>query len=153
MAEESLRRFSSEIAVNRKSVAAVKEYHVTTQKSLSTYLAAEPQGRSKVNVNIHGLQPAFFEHTAWDLALVTQSLAYIEPSLAFSLSRIYTVQQEYDGLSHGILQAMYLRTPSENKDAFFSAVAIYYGDVVGIEPQLLAMYDEIGPRIDRALGR
>jgi hypothetical protein len=98
------------------------------------------------------LQPVFFEHSAWDLALVTQSLAYVDPQLAFALSRIYTAQQEYADLSHGIMQAMYLRPPTENLDAFLAAVVIYYGDVVVIEPRLPGMYDEVLPQIDRALG-
>jgi hypothetical protein len=68
------------------------------------------------------------------------------------LSRIYNVQDEYAGLSRGILQAMYLRTPMENPEGFLGAVAIYYGDIVGLEPRLLEMYDAIVPQIDRALG-
>ena len=152
VAEASLRRFRTEILANRKAVADVKDYHVATKKSVDTYLAADAKTRQAVEVSIHGLQPVFFEHTAWELALVTQSLAYIDAQLAFALSHVYTVQQEYAELSRGILQAMYLQTPTENMEGFLGSVAIYYGDVVMIEPKLLAMYEEILPQIDRALG-
>jgi hypothetical protein len=152
LAEASLRRFRAEILTNRKAVAGVKDYHASTKKSLDAYLAAETKTRPKVDVQVQGLQPAFFEHTAWDLALVTQSLAYIDPQLAFALSRIYTAQQTYADLSRDITQAMYLLNPAENLAAFFGAVATYYGDVVLIEPKLLEMYDEVLPQIDRALG-
>jgi hypothetical protein len=151
LAEASLRRFRAEILTNRKAVAAVKEYHVTTLKSLQTYLAADPKARPTLTVQIKGLQPARFEHTAWDLALATQSLAHIDPELAFALSRIYGVQQEYMELTRGITQAMYLRTPTEDGDAFLSAVAVYYGDVVYYEPALLGQYDEVLPQLARAL--
>jgi hypothetical protein len=152
MAEASLRRFRSEIVANRTAVAAVKDYHVTMKKKLAAYFAADAKTRPKVEVNLHGIQPASFEHTAWDLALATQSLAYIDPSLAFALSRIYTGQQDYTELSRGVLQAMYLLNPTENEKAFFGAVVVYYGDIVLYEPKLLTMYDEVLPQINRALG-
>jgi hypothetical protein len=152
VAEASLRRFRAEMVTNRQAVVGVKDYHVATKKSLETHFAADAKARQTADVRINGLQPVFFEHTAWDLALVTQSLAYIDPPLAFALSRIYTAQQEYAELSRGMMQAMYLRTPAENLEAFLAAVAIYYGDLVEMEPRLLRMYDEVLPQIDRALG-
>jgi hypothetical protein len=153
LAEQSLRRFLSEIEINRKSVAAVKDYHATTQNHLIAYFRADAKEREATAVEIRGLQPAFFEHTAWDLALATQSLAYIDSDLAFAISRVYSVQQEYDGLSRGILQAMYVRTPRENMDGFLSAVNIYYGDVVGLEPKLIERYDAITPRLSAAIAK
>jgi hypothetical protein len=152
LADESLRRFRDEIVMNRKAVAAVKDYHVTAKEQLDAYVRADAATRQKIDVSLQGIQPASFERSAWDLAFATQSLAHIEPQLAFSLSRIYTLQQGYADLSRGILQAMYLRTPQENLAGFFAAVAIYYGDIVFYEPKLLKMYDEILPQIDRALG-
>jgi hypothetical protein len=152
LAEASLRRFRSEILTNRKAVAAVKDYHVTTKKSMETYLAADAKTRPSVDVQVNGLQPVFFEHSAWDVALATQSLAYIDSQLAFALSRIYTTQQNYADLTRGIMQALYLRPPNEKLAAFFSAASVYYGDIVYVEPQLQRMYDEALAQIDRALG-
>lgn len=152
MAAASLRRFRSEIATNRTTVAGIKDYHVTMKKRLASYFAADAKTRPTVQVELRGVQPAFFEHTAWDLALATQSLAYIDPTLAFALSRIYTSQQDYAELSRGVLQAMYLLNPIKNEEAFFGAVVVYYGDVVLMEPKLLSLYDEVLPQIDRALG-
>jgi hypothetical protein len=51
-----------------------------------------------------------------------------------------------------ILNAMSLRPPTEDVRGFMAAVAIYYGDIVGYEPELLRQYDEVIQRIDRALG-
>ena len=119
---------------------------------MDTFLKADAKARRDLDVDMRGLQPANFEHTAWDLALVTQSLAYIDPQLAFALSRIYTGQQTYIDLSRGMLQRMYLRTPAEDTPGFLSAVSIYYGDLVILEPGLLSQYDDVLPQIDRALG-
>jgi hypothetical protein len=148
LAEQSLRRFRAEILTNRKAVAAVMDYHATTLKSLQTYLAADPKARQLETVQIKGVQPAFFEHTAWDLALATQSLAHIDPQLAFALSRIYGGQQTYAELTRSFTQVMYLRPMIESLEG----LSYYYGDVVFIEPALLHMYDEALPEIDRALG-
>jgi hypothetical protein len=152
LAETSLRRFRTELTASRESVVRVKDYHAAKTQLLDAYLAADAGTRKASPVALEGLQPAFFEHTAWDLALATQSLVYLDPPLAFSISRIYTVQQEYADLSRAILQALYLRTPSENLPGFLSAVRIYYGDIVLIEPKLLEMYDQVLPQIDHALG-
>jgi hypothetical protein len=148
LAMDSLHRFRTEITANRKSVAAVKDYHVTLHKSLRAYLAADPKIRSRDNVRINGLQPAFFEQTAWDLALATQSLSHLDSDLAFGLSRAYGLQRVYGQFTLSIMQAIYLRPMEEN----FDGLAAYYGDLVLWEPQLLQMYDELLPRIDRALG-
>ncbi|HMJ85003.1 MAG TPA: hypothetical protein VK504_17600, partial [Vicinamibacterales bacterium] len=153
VAEASLRRFREEILANRKAVAAVKDYHTTTKQSLDAFFAADARTRSTHDVTVRGIQPASFERTAWDLALMTQSLTFVDPSLAFALSRIYTTQQGYADLSRGILQAMYLLPPmSENPTPFFGALSVYYGDIVYYDPKLLELYDEILPQIDRALG-
>ena len=151
-AKASLRRFQAELLTNRAAVAAVREYHATTLRSLRAYLAADRRTRNTADVPLRGLQPVAFEHTAWDLALATQSLAHVEPDVAFALSRIYNEQQGYAELTRGVTQAMYLLPRRENFDAFVEAVELYFSDLVILEPKLLRLYDEVLPRIDRALG-
>jgi hypothetical protein len=148
LAEASLRGFRAEIRTNREKVTAVKDYHTALLGSLRDYLAADAVRRPRVVVRIQGIQPVFFEQTAWDLALGTQSLAQIDQDVASSLSRIYGLQRTYHDQTRGILQAMYLKPLNEN----YAGLASYYGDVVLWEPALIRMYDEVLPRIDRALG-
>ena len=147
-ADAALRRFRAEIASNRKSVSAVKDYHVTMRGRIDKYL----KDRDAAAVSMQGIQPAFIEHTAWDLALATQSLAYIDERLAFALSRVYSTQQEYAELSRGLLQAMYIHPPGENMAVFFGAVSVYYGDITQLDPKLIEMYDDLEGQISRALG-
>ena len=151
-ARASLTRFRAEIVANRQAVGAVRDYHVATLASLRAYLGKDHKSRNVADVPIHGLQWVTFEHTAWDLALATQSLSYLDRDVAYSLSRIYSAQQSYADLTRGMTQAMYLLPRSENFDAFAEATETFLGDVTFMEPKLLVMYDEVLPRVDRALG-
>ena len=152
LARTSLRRFGAEIQTNRKAVAAVTDYHATILKSLKAYLAKDHKSRNTADVRIQGLQFVAFEHTAWDLALATQALIYLDPDLAFTLSRIYNVQASYSEFSRGMTQAMYLLPFRENFDAFAGAAEAYYGDAVYYNSRLLEMYDEGLQGIRRTLG-
>jgi hypothetical protein len=151
-ARASLRRFRTEIAANRQAVAAVRDYHVATLASVRAYLEKPNKTRNVADVKLRGLQWVTFEHTAWDLALATQSLAYLDGDIAYSLSRIYGVQQSYGELTQGMTQAMYLLPRQDNFDAFAEATEAFFGDLTYMEPRLVAMYDEVLPRLDRALG-
>ena len=150
-ARASLARFRTEIAANRQAVGAVRDYHVATLASVRAYLSKDHKSRNVADVKIRGLQWVTFEHTAWDLALATQSLSYLDSDVAYALSRIYSAQQSYADLTRGMTQAMYLLPRSENFDAFAEVVDVFFGDVTFMEPKLLAMYDEALPRIDKAL--
>jgi hypothetical protein len=151
-ARASLTRFRAEIVANRQAVGAVRDYHVATLASLRAYLGKDHKSRNVADVPIHGLQWVTFDHTAWDLALATQSLSYLDRDVAYSLSRIYSAQQSYADLTRGMTQAMYLLPRSENFDAFAEAAEAFFGDVTFMEPKLLVMYGDVLPQIDRALG-
>ena len=152
LAESSLRRLRTEIQTNRKAVAAVKDYHVTTLASLRAYFGKERKARNTADVHIQGLQFVFFEETAWNLTLTTQALTYIDRDLAFALSRVYGEQKVVGELTRGMSQAMYMLSIVDNFDGFAAAAGTYYGDMVIMEPKLIEHYDQILPQLDRALG-
>jgi hypothetical protein len=149
-AQASLRRFHTELRDNKKAVADVRDYHVTLRTSLRQYLNATPEQRKSISVKMQGVRPVFFETTAWDLALATQSLADIPQDVAFDISRVYRIQQAYVQLSQGMLNAMFINSPYSGGEAFLSSVAVYLDDVTLLEPQLLKMYDELLPKIQAA---
>lgn len=155
LADEAMRRFRTEIVENRKAVAAVKDYHVTLQKQLAAELAKPAAKRSGERIEFHGIRPATFDHAAWDLALGTQSLSYIDSDLALPLSSVYNLQDRIAEMTRGVMQAMYMAPPTDDRNtmSFLSSVLVYYGDMTIFEPRLLAMYDDILPRIDKALSR
>jgi len=154
LAHEALRRFRAEIVENRASVVAVKDYHETLHKELETEFAKPVQKRTGENIHLHGIRPARFDHSAWDLAVGTQALSHIDADLALALATIYNAQGSVDGLTQGVTQSMYITPPTDEKNAstFMGALMIYLGDMIIYEPRLLSMYDELLPKIDRALG-
>ena len=151
-ARASLRRVRAEVATNRAAVAAVRDYHVTTLASVRAYLDKPNKARNVADVQVRGLRWVTFERSAWDIALATQALAYLDSDVAHSLSRVYSAQQFYSELTSGMAQSMYQLSPEDNFDAFAYAVFAFFGDLAIMEPKLIAMYDELLPRIDRALG-
>jgi hypothetical protein len=151
-AKATLQRFRSEMAANRAAVAAVAEYRVTTLANLRAYLDKPHAARNTADVRLRGLRIIHFEQGAWDLALATQSLSYVEPNLAADVSRLYNRQARIGELSRGVVQAMYLLSSRENFDGLAEATETYFSDLVEWEPELLTMYDALLPRIDRALG-
>jgi hypothetical protein len=152
LAESSLRDFRSEIVTNRKAIEEVKDYHAALLKSLKSYLAKDHKSRNTADVQIKGLRFVSFDQTAWDLALTTQALIYLDRDLAFELSRVYNEQRSFGELTRGMTQAMYLIPMQDNFDAFAQAASVYYGDAVLIEPKLIGEYDELLRHIDRVLG-
>jgi len=64
---------------------------------------------------------------------------------------MYSYQRLTTDLGRGVVQAMYLRPPSDTDTTFLAAVQLYYSDLVGLEPGLIAAYDELIKQIDRAL--
>ena len=152
-ARVSLERFRSEIAANQRAVAAVKDYHADVYAQLRAYFAADSKTRNSSSVRVSGIKPATFEHTAWDLAIATQSLADIDRDVAYAIARAYGAQETYQELTRGIFQAMYLRPIADNVDSFLSSLNTYYGDIVLMEPDLLKQYEQLLPQLDLELRR
>ena len=81
--------------------ARVKNYHAMLRASLKAYLQRDVEARQGNSPTIKGIQAVSFEHTAWDLAVTTKSVAHLDPDLAFGLSRIYNTQQNVSELTQG----------------------------------------------------
>ena len=152
LAESALRNFRSEMEENRKAIEAVKDYHATLLKKLQAYLAKDHKTRNTADVQIQGLRFVQFEETAWDLALTTQALTYIDRDIAFALSRVYNMQKAFNAFTQGMTQAMYVLPWQDNFDAFAGAAETYYGDAVFLEPKLIEQYDDLIRRISQELG-
>ena len=151
LAAEMLRRFRTELVTNRETVMRVKDYHVERLAELKTFSAAPVEARDASIVKFEGIQPPFFERTAWDLALATESLAFIDAELAFALSRTYYFQDLANQLGRGVVDAMYARPPTETDTNFFAVLELYYSDLADLEPGLVATYDQLIPAIDSEL--
>lgn len=159
LAQASLRRFRAEFRANRAEVERVTGRHVKEEKGLEEYFAAH--GKELIAHVIDQTKPiptpvpdsvtdsAGFVYSAWDVALATQSLAYIDPELVASISAVYRMQLMYEDSHRAVAQTSYAFT---NTVYWLRGVMTYFGDAVNYEELLLKRYDEILPRLDKALG-
>ena len=154
LAEQALRRFKTEITTNRATIGSLRGYHADRLKELKQYFAAKTDDeRRKVSIRMTmGISPAYVEQSAWDLALATQSLSYVDSEIGVLLSRIYNTQQAITSESQAFVQAMFVRPPGEGVTPYMAAAQAYLGDMEFFEPALMKSYDEILPKIDKALG-
>ena len=129
LAESALRNFADEMQTNRQAVQKERQYHEVLARELDQFLASnEPPTEEQFQKSVHflGVRPVIFEHTAWDLALATQALAYLKPELAFDISRIYTKQGEVQTLQNSFLASVYNPTTfaSNNVKGLVSAIKV-----------------------------
>ena len=157
-ARAALRNFASEMEANRQAMQRNRAYHEVFARELREFLASkEPASEDRLNNNVHfeGMRPVIFEHTAWDLALATQALSYLDSELAFDISKVYTQQNAFQKLEDSFLAAAF--TPaslsSDNVKGMATAMELYLIDVNQQEPAILRLYDKVIPEINSALSR
>ncbi len=94
-----------------------------------------------------------FEHTAWDLALATQALSYINSDLAFDISKVYTQQNAFQRLEESFLAAAFtpVSLSGDNPKGPATAMESYLADVNQLEPAMLQLYSRVTPEIKSAL--
>jgi len=155
-AKAALRNFAAEMETNRQAMQRNRAYHEALARELKEFLASkEPASEDRLNQSVHfeGMRPVIFEHTAWDLALATQALSYLDPDLAFDISKVYTKQNAFEKLEESFLAAAF--TPSslssDNVKGMATAMELYLIDVNLQEPPILQLYDKVIPEVKGAL--
>ncbi len=155
-ARDALRNFAEEMEANRQAIQGNRAYHETLRQELSQFVhSKEPANEERLNKEVHfqGMRPVIFEHTAWDLALATQALSYIDPQLAFDISKVYTQQNAFQILENSFLASAF--TPAsmsgDNVKGLATAMMVYLGDVNVQEPLTLQLYEKVIPEIKSAL--
>ena len=157
-AKAALRNFVGGMEANRQATQRNRAYHETFARELREFLASkEPASEDRLNKSVHfeGMRPVIFEHTAWDLALATQALSYLDSELAFDISKVYTQQNAFQKLEDSFLAAAF--TPaslsSDNVKSMATAMELYLIDVNQQEPAILQLYDKVIPEINSTLPR
>jgi hypothetical protein len=155
-ARAALRNFAGEMEANRQATQRNRAYHKAFARELREFLASnEPASEDRLNKSVHfeGMRPVIFEHTAWDLALATQALSYLDPDLAFDISKVYTEQNAFQKLEDSFLVAAF--TPAslsgDNVKGMATAMELYLIDVNQQEPAILQLYDKVIPEVKGAL--
>jgi hypothetical protein len=151
LADDTLGRIRSEFRGNRAAVAGVKDKHAAYLKRISDYFNADAAARASMPYPFLPTDPAFLEYTAWDLAIATQALGYLDPELAQAAAHVYAVQRQLDAATRDATHVMYLHAGNADPTPLTRSLAVYFGDCTLIEPRLLKLYDEILPRLDAAI--
>jgi hypothetical protein len=158
LAHESLVRFRDEFRTNKAQVLRVHDMHKTQEREMEAYLTdnnkalmeslADPRKALPQPIPNNITDSAGFDYSAWETALATQSLAYINPDLVASMSSAYRMQQMYEDSHRAITQASY---SAGNPVVYLRGVTGWFGNSVIWEEQLLKWYDDLLPRLDRAI--
>jgi hypothetical protein len=155
-AKAALRNFLEEMQTNRDATQHNRTYHETLAQQLDQFLrSSEPVTEERLYKEVHfeGLRPVIFEHTAWDLALATQALSYLDPKLAFDISKVYTQQGAFQTLENSFLASAFSPTSlsGDNLKGLATAMRYYLIDVNVQEPLVIARYDKAIPQLKNAL--
>ena len=156
LGQAALRNFVEEMEANREATQHGRQYHETLARELHAFLASdEPASDERFNKTVHfeGMRPVLFEHTAWDLALATQALSYLQPALALDISKVYSQQNSFQKLQDSFLASAFapVSLASGNLRGLAPAMEFYLADVNQQEPTMVARYEKIIPEVKRAL--
>ena len=159
LAHQSLLRFKEEFESNRRAVQRVHQKHEEQEKALAAYLSAN--GPALLASMLDPRQPvptpipdtvtdsAVFDYSAWDVALATESLAYIDPRLVALISDAHRMQQMIEDDHKAIAQVSY---SYQNLVHFLRGLTGYFGDTALHERLLLQRYEKLLPELDTAIG-
>ena len=158
-AEQSLRMFRDEIKSNRAAVLRVHQRHQDQAKGMIDYFNAngpalmatllDPRQPLPVPVPDSVTDSAVFDFSAWDVALATESLAYIDPQLVAMISDAHRMQEMVEEDHKAIAQVSY---SFQNQVHWLRGLAGYFSDTALHEKLLLERYEKLLPRLDRAIG-
>lgn len=159
LAGQSLRMFRDELRANRAAVLRVHQRHKDQAKGLDDYFSAN--GPALMAAMLDPTKPlpspypdtvtdsAVFDFSAWDVALATESLAYIDPELVAMISDAQRMQQMVEEDHKAIRQVSY---SFQNQVHWLRGLAGYFGDTALHEQLLLERYEKLLPRLEAAIG-
>ena len=158
LAAQSLQRFREEFKANRAAVLRVHQRHEEQEKALGAYfnthgaalMAAMLDPRKGLPLPVPDVvtDSAVFDYSAWDVALATESLAYIDPELVAMISDAHRMQQMIEDDHKAITQVTY---SFQNQVHWLRGLGGYFGDTALHERLLLERYDKLQPRLDKAI--
>jgi hypothetical protein len=151
LATETLQRVRAELVSNRAGVVAVQDRHTQDLRAIQLYLKTDAAGRKELTFPFTGTHPAFLQYAAWDVAVATQSIEYLDRDLATSIARVYAIQRQLDDATRDITQVMYAKAGDRDAETALAPFAVYFGDCTLIEPRLRRELDAVITQIDRDL--
>lgn len=149
--------FVEELQANRAMLASDRVYphHVRLRRALDGYLQAEnptEQDRARAFAAFKGgVHPALFRDAVWRSISMGDLLPHMKPREVFMLADIYRLQEELAIINRAVYAGLIEVDPGTRDPAEARKLAVrlsfYLGDVVAIEHELIAMYDEAIQRL------
>jgi hypothetical protein len=94
------------------------------------------------------IDSAVFDYSTWDVAVATESLAYIDPDVVAMISDAQRMQRMIEEDHRAIAQVLF---SFQNQVHWLRGVTAYFGDTALHEKLLLERYDKLLPRLDKAI--
>ena len=163
-ARATLENFRTEARRNRDEVARLVPYHAAMRDTLRVVLregAERPMDeltrrfRYGANATFTGIGGVQFSTTAWELALATQALSYVDPKLAFRVAGAYNQQRTFAGIQTAFMQNVFAPAAYApgGERPIARALGTYLGDASYQEAELVRQYDRLLPGLDSAIAR
>lgn len=96
LAHRVLEELKLEVAQNRESIDSTLDYHEKMTAGFHASLDALAKGETwNYPDTFEGLRQILFQRTAYDSALLSQTLPHLRPGTLSALSALYTQQEEY----------------------------------------------------------
>lgn len=145
LAQQALANFEREILDNQARVKKQLEYHLRLQGSLRAVLQNPDPIRTleqtRQEIQFRGLAPPIFFDTAWQTAVATQALTYLDYETVSALSSIYSLQNIFNKVAESALSGLMSNISQQQPMNAVQQVYMTMGDFTGLEKQLLQTYD------------
>ncbi len=160
-ARATLANFRTELSRNQAALMHDTAYHAQLARGFRPYLTGAAGAPSSVGelferAGWHGAGTIAFRHTAWDVALASQALTYLDQRLAFEIADVYLAQQRYEEYQLTTQRAVF-NPASLRRDGLGSLgllFGVYYNDAaMSNDPELLHQYAAVIRRVDSAMAK
>jgi hypothetical protein len=142
LANRSLTNFEREIQQNRLRVEDVTLFHAGLRDVLANMAASGSETPATTIRNImEGFQPAILVSTAWETAVATGALGYMDYDVVAGLSLTYNLQERLDVLNRSGLDDLLVGVRSVDAELLAYAANRYMRELTEAEQSLEGVYD------------
>jgi hypothetical protein len=142
LANRSLVNFEREIQQNRLRVEDVTLFHAGLRDVLANMAASGSETPATTIRNImEGFQPAILVSTAWETAVATGALGYMDYDVVAGLSLTYNLQERLDVLNRSGLDDLLVGVRSVGTELLAYAANRYMRELTEAEQSLQGVYD------------
>ncbi len=143
LADRSLVNFEREIQQNRLRLEDVTLFHLGLRDVLANMDASgEPVPATTIRNIMEGFQPAILVRTAWETAVATGALGYMDYDVVAGLSLTYNLQERLVTLNRsGLNDLLVGGLRSGESELLVYAASRYMRELTGAEQELQGVYD------------